>query len=91
MVGDKNSRGRIVRRLATGAVLAAGLTGVAAAPAFAAHSGGYATIEQCRTAQVAYGASSFIAITKPCYAYIQQIPGGWDPNPAYRFDYRTRY
>lgn len=91
MVGKQDSRRGIARRLAMGAVVAAGVTVVVAAPASAKTSDTYATMQQCRTGQTAMGASSFIAITKSCYSFIQQIPGGYDPTPVYRFEYRTRY
>ena len=82
-------RARVARRLAVAAVAAVGLTGALAAPASAASSQGYSTESQCRSAQVAYGASSFVRITKPCYLYTYRPASGvivW----AYRFDYVNR-
>ncbi|MBM6406093.1 hypothetical protein JQN72_17815 [Phycicoccus sp. CSK15P-2] len=93
MAGDQNVRRRIVRRLAIGAVLATGLTGAVAAPASAAKSQGYKTMSQCRSAQISYGSTGYVRITRACYSYVPQIaPGVWDPNIVrYRFHYRSRY
>lgn len=92
MATNTSVRRRVARGVAISALTATALTGALAAPANAAKSPGYRTLSECRAAQTAYGASSFIAITKSCYAYFPQIVGGvWDPNPHYRFNYETRY
>lgn len=84
-------RGRTARRFAFAAVTAAALTGAIATPAFAAKSQGYSSMSECRAAQVATGATSFVRITKSCYDYFPQIVGGvWSLDPSYRFEYVTR-
>ncbi|MBX9244778.1 hypothetical protein ICW40_08140 [Actinotalea ferrariae] len=92
MARTTTARRRMARSLAIATLTATALGGALAAPASAAQSPAYSTMSQCRDAQRAYGASSFVRISKSCYSFIYEIaPGIYDPNPYYRFNYVTRY
>ena len=83
---------RIARGVAIATLPATALGGAFVAPASAAQSPASSTLSQCRDAQRAYGASSFVRISRSCYSFIGEIaPGVWDPNPWYRFNYVSRY
>ena len=92
MAATTTARRRVARGLAVVTLTAAALGGALAAPASAASSPMYATQAECRTAQRAYGSSSFVRISRACYGIIpQSAPGVWDPNNVwYRFDYVAR-
>ncbi|UZN03763.1 hypothetical protein [Cellulomonas sp. S1-8] len=92
MAATPTVRRRIARGLAVATLAATALGGALAAPAAAASSQKYISIDACRDAQRAYGATSFVRITRSCYSFIPQTVGGvWNPdNVWYRFDYVTR-
>ncbi len=90
MAEAATTRRRIVRRFAISAVAVVGLSGALAAPASAATSQAYGTMAQCRSAQVAYGASSFVRITRSCYQGAYKTASGVWILDAYMFEYTSR-